>query len=341
MKRRDDIVVGITILAALAVIVAGALWMSESHLGQGGVFPVARFKTVGGLSLGNPVVMRGVRVGRVEGIRLAEGDWVEAVLNIYPDYVADVELIRPSPAVIAASASLFGEWHVSVISLSESNINDPNVLRDLADAAVLGEGVWPGATLPDIGQLTAQAGRIASDIGAFSRRIETAFDDEAVLHLQSSIRDFGAVASEINEFATLQTEILGEVAGNVRTTSGVISETSFMLQRIMARIDSSTGGGMLDSIVDNTARVSGDLRLAMDDFRQFVAMLNGNSGTIDRVIVGTDSVISRLYEGSGTLARLVGDSSLYVEANLAIQELRALLSDIRENPRKYFKFSVF
>ena len=336
MKRRDDIVVGATILIALATVLGGALWLSEARLGQGGAIYVARFRTVGGLGVGNPVVLRGVRVGRVQAITLGEGDWVEAALQIYPNV-----LLGPSPAAIAASASLFGEWHVNVISLSETEISDPNVRRDLEAAAAVGEGVWPGATLPDIGQLTAQAGRIASDIGAFSRRIETAFDDQAVLHLQSSIRDFGAVASEINEFAVQQTEILGAVAGNVRTTSDVISETSFMLQRIMARIDSSTEGGMLDSIVGNTAQVSGDLRLAMDDFRQFVAMLNGNSGTIDRVLVGTDSLISKLYDGSGTVARLVGDSSLYIEANLAIQELRALLSDIRENPRKYFKFSVF
>jgi hypothetical protein len=41
------------------------------------------------------------------------------------------------------------------------------------------------------------------------------------------------------------------------------------------------------------------------------------------------------------VGRLVQDSTLYVEANQAIMELRALLADIRENPRKYFKFSVF
>lgn len=336
MKRRDEIVVGITILAALAVIVGGALYLSEAHLGQPGVIHVARFRTVGGLSVGNPVVMRGVRVGRVQAITLGEGDWVEAELQIYPDV-----LLRPSPAAIAASASLFGEWQVNVISLADAEINDPIVRRDLEAAAAVGKGAWPGATLPDIGQLTAQAGRIASDIGAFSRRIETAFDDEAVLHLQSSIRDFGEVASEINEFAVRQTEILGEVAGNVRVTSDVISETSLMLQRIMARVDSSTAGGVMDSIVQNTAAVSADLRMAMDDFRQFANMLNGNSATIDQILLGADSLVSRLYEGGGTVARLVGDSTLYVEASLAIQELRALLSDIRENPRKYFKFSVF
>ena len=336
MKRRDELLVGFTILFALAVVVGGALWLSERQLGQGGQSYVARFNTVGGLSAGSPVVLRGVQVGRVQEIRLAEGDWVEAVLSVYPDVV-----VQGSPAVIAASASLFGEWQASIVSRDSPDISDPNVLRDLELAAAQGDDAWPGATLPDIGQLTAQAGRIASDIGAFSNRIQTAFNDEAVVHLQSSIRDFGQVAERINEFADQQTSILGDVADNVRVTSNVVTSTAEMLQRIMSRLDTATAEGELDSIVRNASQVSADLRLAMEEFRDFVAMVNENTPSIDRIIAGADTVFSRLTEGTGTVARLVSDSTLYVETSLAIQELRALLADIKENPRKYFKFSVF
>ncbi len=336
MKRRDELLVGFTILFALAVVVGGALWLSERQLGQGGQEYVARFNTVGGLSAGSPVVLRGVQVGRVQEIRLAEGDWVEAVLSVYPDVV-----IQGLPAVIAASASLFGEWQASIVSRDSPDISDPNVLRDLELAEAQGDDAWPGATLPDIGQLTAQAGRIASDIGAFSNRIQTAFNDEAVVHLQSSIRDFGQVAERINEFADQQTSILGDVADNVRVTSNVVTSTAEVLQRIMSRLDTATAEGELDSIVGNASQISADLRLAMEEFRDFVAMVNQNTTSIDRIIASADTVFSRLTEGTGTVARLVSDSTLYVETSLAIQELRALLADIKENPRKYFKFSVF
>ncbi len=338
MRRRDELLVGFTILTALAVVVGGALWLSQRQIGQTGQTYLARFRTVGGMSAGTPVVLRGVQVGRVVGIALGEDDWVEASLEIRSIYE---NTLPPSPAVIAASASLFGEWQASIVGQAGSDITDPNVLRDLAEAAELGDDAWPGATLPDIGQLTAQAGRIASDIGAFSRRIQTAFDDEAVVHLQSSIRDFGQVAERINEFADQQTRVLGDVADNVRVTSGVITQTAEILQRVMARLDTATAAGELDSIIDNTQRVSADLRLAMDEFRGFMTMVNSNSGSLERILVGTDTLVTRLTEGPGTVARLMTDSTLYIEASQAIQELRALLADIQENPRKYFKFSVF
>ncbi len=132
MKRRDELLVGFTILTALAVVVGGALWLSERQIGQSWQTYGARFRTVGGMSAGTPVVLRGVQVGRVLRIELGEDDWVEATLEIRSNYES---MLPPSPAVIAASASLFGEWQASIVSRASSDITDPNVLRDLAEAA--------------------------------------------------------------------------------------------------------------------------------------------------------------------------------------------------------------
>jgi len=335
-KRRDEIVVGFTMVLALAIVVAGALWMSEAHLGALGAPHVARFQTVGGLGVGNPVVLRGVRVGRVQEIRLAEGNWVEAVLQMSPDVV-----LPPSPAIIAQSASLFGEWQAGIVSM-EDPIDDPNVRRELNVAAAAAEnGTWPGATLPDIGQLTAQAGRIASDIASFSNRIETAFDQEVVLNLQRSIRDFSATADQINSFASQQTAILGDVAGDVAATSGAVSTAAQALERTMARIDSATAGGGFDSVMTNITSITGDLRMTADGFRGIVALLQEREPSIERIVTGADSMMTKIGTGTGTIGRLVGDSTLYVEASAAIAEFRSLLADIKQNPRKYFKFSVF
>jgi phospholipid/cholesterol/gamma-HCH transport system substrate-binding protein len=59
------------------------------------------------------------------------------------------------------------------------------------------------------------------------------------------------------------------------------------------------------------------------------------------MIVAADSVMTRIQQRQGTLGLLVGDSTLYTETTLAVQQLRSLLTDIQANPRKYFKFSVF
>src|SRR6266545_3579658 len=312
------------VIAACAVVVGGALWLSG-----------ARFGTVGGLGVGDPVVLRGVRVGRVEAIRLAPGNWVEADLKVY----AGVTL-PAKPAVIASSASLFGEWAATLIS-SDPLPNDPNVRQALVEAQEAGGGKWPGATLPDIGQLTAQASRIATDIGTVSARIQTAFDSTAVTDLRRSIRDFGQIADRLARVTNEQADVIGDVGSNLSKSSQALSRAATDLRTTLGRVDTATNQGQLATILNNTAATSTDLRNASQDFRQLMAAANRNSESLVRVLQNADTILSRISNRSGTLGLLVADSALYRETTLTMIQLRQLLSDIQANPRKYFTFSVF
>ncbi len=335
MKRRDDILVGATIVAGLIVMVGGALWLSQSRLGGGGEVHVARFRSVGGLGVGDPVVLRGVRVGRVKAIRLGQRNWVETELQIYEGV-----LLPARPAIVAASASLFGEWQAGIISLDDP-LDDPALRRQLQEAAREGGQAWPGVALPDIGQLTAQANRIATDIASVASRVQTAFDSQAVAELQRAIRDFGRVSQRLTEFAQQQTEILGGVGTNLQQGSDVLADAAKNLQNSLARVDSATNQGQLAAILNNTQEASQHMREASADFRQLVQVARANEASITRIITGADSVMTRLEERAGTLGLLVGDSTLYVETTRAVAQLRQLLADIQANPRKYFRFSVF
>ena len=335
MKRENEFAVGLVVIAALAVVVAGALWLSGAHLGKTEAVYTARFRTVGGLGVGNPVVLRGVRVGRVEAIRLAPGNWVEADLKIYSGVT-----LPATPAVIAASASLFGEWAATLIS-SDPLPSDPNVRQALVEAQAAGGGKWPGATLPDIGQLTAQASRIATDIATVSTRIQTAFDSTAVTDLRRSIRDFGQIADRLARVTNEQADVIGNVGENLSKGSEALSRAATDLRTTLGRVDTATNQGQLATILNNTAASSTDLRSASQDFRQLMAAANRNQESLVRVLQNADSVMSRISNRSGTLGLLVSDSALYRETTLTMIQLRQLLSDIQANPRKYFTFSVF
>lgn len=335
MKRRDELVVGVTVLAALGLVVAGALWLSEADLARGATTHAARFRTVGGLGVGDPVVLRGVRVGRVSEIRLGERNWVEAEFQIYGDVALPAD-----PAIVAASASLFGEWQAGIISLAQAP-DDPNVQRALAEAASEDGNLWPGATLPDIGQLTAQAGRIATDIASVSSRIQQAFDSTAVSQLQQSIRDFGRVADQIARFTEQQTDVLRGVGARLDEGSAILTSAAVSLQSSLARVDSATNQGELERILENTSVASDQVAEATRGFNELVTVARNNQESLVRAILAVDSVMTRIQNRTGTVGMLVGDSTLYVETTLAVQQLRALLADIQANPRKYFKFSVF
>jgi phospholipid/cholesterol/gamma-HCH transport system substrate-binding protein len=334
VKRRNEFLVGLVLLLSIAAVVGGALWLSEADIGRREAMHVARFRTVGGLTPGAPVTYRGVRVGRVEAIRLAD-QFVEADLRVFQG----VEL--PSrPAVIAASQSLFGEWSAMIVPRDQPQ-DDPNVRVMLAETARPGGDRWPGATLPDVGQLTAQAGRIATDIAAVAARVQETFDSSAVASLRQSIKDFGDIANKLVRFTENQTSRLNQVTGNIERTSGAVLAASQHMENTLVRVDSATADGQLQEILDNARGGSRDLRQASADLRAFLATLHGQDSTLVHTLLAADSALNRIQNGQGTIGLLSKDPAMYNETIETMQEMRRLLADIQMNPRKYFKFSVF
>ncbi|MFI5210055.1 MAG: MlaD family protein [Gemmatimonadales bacterium] len=335
MKRANEFIVGVVVLVSVALVVAAALWLSETRISRQEQLHTVRFVSVGGLKVTTPVTYRGVRVGRIEAIRLTSDNWVEADVRIYAGVALPAE-----PIVVGAPSSLFGEWTATIMP-AEQAPDDPNVRQMLSAAAKPGGSAWPGATLPDVGQLTAQASRIAADIAVLSDRVQTAFDSNAVIELRQSIRDFGAITNKLVQFTQSQTSRLNQITGNVATTSEQVAGASHDVRSIMARIDSATREGQLQDVMNNAQATSADLQQSAADLRDLMAAARANEASLVHVLVAADSLLSAIQSGQGTLGKLASDSALYNETTNTVKELHGLLQDIRANPRRYFSFSVF
>ena len=335
MKRRNEFLVGMSILAALAVLIAGALYLGEADIRGTTRLQTARFRSVGRLQPGSPVLLRGVRVGTVHGVRLADNNWVEAEVRI------DRRVEYPErPAIVVVSSSLLGEWQALIVSQDEL-IADAQLRANIQEAAALGGDVWPGSDLPGIGELTAQANRIANDIGLITTRVEGAIDSSVIADLRATVRDLRAMADRLNEFARDQTSTLGRITTNADAAAADFAEVSEGLRHTVSRVDTATSRGELADIFGNTRDATRNLRDASTDIRELTGALRENRVALVSVLQGLDTLVTRMQSGEGTLGKLTSDSTLYVETAATLGELRALLADIRLNPRKYFRFSVF
>ena len=335
MKRSNEFAVGLAVLAALALVIGGALWLSETDVNQKQTTYAARFRTVGGLGVGGPVTLRGVKVGRVEAIKLVENEWVETEFSID----REVELPR-NPAVISASASLFGEWTANIVPLEPLPV-DPNLRTALIESDQAGGEAWPGATLPDIGQLTAQASRIAGDVADVTQRIGQAFDSTALKSLQQSVKDLATISGRLVKFAEAQTNRIDRVSQNVATTSDAFTGVARSFQGAVARLDTATSDNQLKDILDNSRSSSADIRAAAADLRSVMAAARSNEASLVRVLRAADSLMTKLQAGNGTFGMLTSDSTLYLETTKTVVQFRELLTDIQAHPKKYLKISVF
>ena len=110
--RMADVKVGAFVLAALAILIVGSLWVAGSAMiGSPRVGYRVRMKDAGGLQAGDRVRVSGVSVGRVEAVELRpEEDW-PVVLSIH---VKRSVPIKTDAEATLGTAGLLGASHLEI-----------------------------------------------------------------------------------------------------------------------------------------------------------------------------------------------------------------------------------
>lgn len=334
MRRANDFVVGIVILLGAAVIVGATLWARQSSIGQEEAGVAARFRDVGNVQVGNAVLIRGVRAGRIKNIELTDEGWVQVRMTLDPT----VHLPQ-DPAVVLGASSLFGEWQATIMPRTAVPEN-PDVQRQIAQAA--GDPrVLPGATLPDIAQLTGVAGQIAGDVASVAERVQVAFNDSAARELRQSIRNTEVLTARLATAVDEQSANMGRLVGDVRTGVRAFNGAAAALQRTAVRVDSSMSGEDVARAVDDAGRAAAQLRETTLELRAITRRLATTQGNLDVALARADSLLVKLNDGRGSLGQLVENPSLYRNSDSLVVELRALVADIRAHPKKYVSLKMF
>ncbi len=333
-KRSSDFLVGATVLIVTAVLVAVVLWVKQADLGGKKAAVVVRTRDVGGIALGNPVVIRGVRAGQVTGIELGERGWVVLKLGI------DRTVSMPSdPVVLLVASSLFGEWQVNVTE-STGVPPDRDLRAALAEARTSGDTL-AGAVLPDIAQLTSVAGRIAGDVAQVADRVQVAFDDAAAKELRQSIRNFADLSSDLARTINAQSKNLDRISTDVQSGLASVNAAAANLNAFSGRVDSATSRGELQVIVTNSQNAARELVAATTKLRELSDGLARTESRLATAVSRADSVLIKANSGQGSLGLMLNDPALYRNSDSLVTELRALVADVRKNPRRYLNVRVF
>lgn len=333
MKRTNDFVVGIVVILAVVATIGATLWAKQADLGRKREGVVARFRDAGQVRVGDAVVIRGVQAGRVQNIELADDGWVEMRLALEPGAP-----IPADPAALLSVSSLFGEWQVTVVDRAELP-DDEVVRRQIAEAGA--PGIIPGSALPDVGRLTATAGRIAEDMAHVARRFDFAFDDTAARNLRTSIGNFATLSTDLAQTVRQQSGRLDRITGEVQVSVQSLGRTAANFQRVAARLDSSASPARVDQIASDLARAARQTEEATAELRTMAAELRRSQAVLARTLAMTDSVMTKVNAGQGSLGMLVNDASLYRHSDSLVVSLRDLVADVKKRPKRYVSLELF
>ena len=328
MDRRREALVGLVVVLGIAVGVVGTVWL-QGGLGRDMVELRAATANVGQLVAGAAVKFRGVSVGRVDAVAVtADGEAVLVRMSVRPDLA-----LPPNAAVLLAPESVFGDWQAEILDRSDLDLP---YLEDYPE-----EGVLPGAALPDFSRLTATADEIAHNLTVISDRFQIAFTEETAMNLKSAIDNIGQVSDGLSEIIAQQAARFEDLSEGVNASAAELGAAARTARLSFARIDSIVAGAGAETMVADASATLSNLRFLTEELNASLTDMRSAARQADTTFARLDALLAAAETGDGSLGKLLGDPALAEGAIQAVRELRTLLADIQENPRRYLSFSIF
>ena len=302
MRRRDEVLVGVFITAALLIGISGSLWLARRGFGSG--YPMySQFPWGAGLKNGQQVLLAGVSVGYVDQVALKPNGYLDVVMEIESEY----QIPEGTTATVVA-VGFFGDQAIALTP-------DSALLRGLPDGVTI-PAMQPGDTIPH--------GRPAPTIAELLQRVDTITADvsdlTATLNRQFVTRGGFQDVHQTVESTQRLVDRLADVAAE---QSRNLTATLAMIRRSAAAIDSAT----VDSLVRNVNQTTANLATLTTQLNQTTTQLNG--------------VLAKLENGEGTAGKLLTDTTLYSNVRNLVARVDSLTADFKKNPRKYINLEIF
>jgi phospholipid/cholesterol/gamma-HCH transport system substrate-binding protein len=201
--------------------------------------------------------------------------------------------------------------------------------------------VLGGYAIPDISRLTAAADEISQNLSRLTDRFDRAFTEETADQLRQAIANVEGMSSDIRALIEQQAVTFQAVSGDVAAASTEISAASTQARVTLQRLDATLGRGEIDSVLISMRNTARNVDQVSANFERSSASMEGTMARADSTFASVQRLTRSIEAGQGTLGRLLVDTMLVTRAENAMAQLDSLLADVKANPRRYVRLSIF
>ncbi|NTV82864.1 MAG: MCE family protein [Bacteroidales bacterium] len=315
LKISREFKIGLVFILATAVLIWGWSFLKNKNILYKERVLIAVYQHVNGLNPSNPVYINGVKVGQVGKVYFnpdMKGNII--VQLIFTDKF-------PIPANSTArifSEDLMGSKAVEILlgSGPEYALNGDTLSTEI-------ETSLKDAVNQQILPLKMKAEDLLSSLDTMVVAIQAVFSKDAREDLTASIKSIRQTFSNL-ESTTQSLDTL------MITQSNRLASILYNIDMITRNLNNNSQE--INRVLDNLATLSDTIAKSN---------ISGIISNLDKTIGDLSLVMSRIEKGEGTLGQLINDDKLYQELEKSALELNLLLEDIRLNPGRYVRVSVF
>jgi phospholipid/cholesterol/gamma-HCH transport system substrate-binding protein len=272
----------------------------------------ARIQDVKGLRKGSPVWISGTEVGSVKDI------------NLHPEYgtivtfsvkESSLPFIKKDSRATVLTIGLLGDKYVelSTGSPQAGQITPKDIIQGVSQIELQDVVETSAASIEKMTEFIKRLDSLAEKIEKGGGTIGKFFNDPAIYdNLKNSTKTLSLVLEDLN---------------NSRGTLKMLAEDPSLYNKMLSATSS------LEEFTKTLNRSSGSLKKFAEDPALYE--------NLNKALVQLTSLLETIEKGKGIAGTLIKDEELAKELKETIQALKELTKDIKENPKKYFKFSVF
>lgn len=302
MKVTREVKTAVLVISAILLFIWGYSFLRGRDLFNSYRTFYVIYNDVEGLSPSAPVTLNGLVVGKVTNIAFTDDK--EGKLRIEMQVKTDFPISKTSHATLYEPGLLGGKQIAIIPDMKNTVIAE--------DGDQLQSGLKPGM-LSVVGeklsplQTKVEATVVTAD--SLLHNLNNVFDRKTQENLRLAIAEMSATMQEFNHAAH---SLNGMISGNRSKIDGAVTN-----------LNVTTG---------NLAKITDSINSA--NLAQTVRKLEHTLGNVDNILNDVES-------GKGTIGKLLKDESMYKNLDAASNELKELLADIKNNPKRYIHFSVF
>ena len=303
MKVSQEVKVGLLAVVSLMMLYFGFNFLKGSDFFSSTHKYQVLYDNIDGLTPSNPVRINGLTVGQVKSIEILQNKQNQLLVTL--ELKKDIIVTKGSRAVLADDGLLGGKVVRLGINYGTPQLEDGGMLvsaKESGLSALIKEKTLP--VLNNVDSLTYQLNRVVAQ-----------FDQTGVV-LNQTLRSANAAVGALGLTVAENRAGLKATLANVNKLSESFIETEKKLDPILAKADN-----FADSLQ--------------------ALQLKQTLGNVNKTIQNLQHILADINSGKGSLGKLTSDEALYSNVNKTTTSLEKLLTDFRENPKRYVHFSLF
>ncbi|HEX8426348.1 MlaD family protein [Hymenobacter sp.] len=299
-----EIKVALLGIVALAALFIGFNFLKGSNLLSSDRTYYATYDNVDGLTVGNPVMLNGIKVGQVKEMRLMP----EQANRIKVSVELQKGVTVGDSTVASLSGSLLGSKTITLFLGKNSKVYDGG--EELKSYTV--------ASITDAFQ--AKALPVLGTVDSTLTKVNSFLNKDARVSLQATLLNAQGSTEALRNLLVMNQRNINQITTNMARLTNDLAVTT----------------KKFDRIASNFSQLSDSLKGAPvgPAMRKLNATMTEAQGTM--------TTLNRsLNDQKGSLGKLMNDDSLYNNLNATAASTNSLLTDFQSNPKRYVHFSVF